>query len=305
MTILDFVLLAVSCLVIDQPPLCEPGGEFSFSSEKSRVAGVQYVQPVKQSTPMRIGQSLDVELTAQAALAWDEKTGTILYEKNAGVHRPVASLSKLLSALVIQETLSDTAVVEIPLEVQRIQRQGAHIKLPVGEHATVSDLLKSGLIASANDVFVTLAIATDGSEQAFTDHVNRFAQQQGFLNSRVSNATGLAGGLQYSTANDLKEIFRQVYADPLLRLYLSSNEGILHTREGSALHYETTNQLLGTYLPILAGKTGYTVEAGQNVAIMTQGKDGQEIGIIVLGSEARFQDAKVLTEWVWRNYTWQ
>jgi len=64
------------------------------------------------------------------------------------------------------------------------------------------------------------------------------------------------------------------------------------------------NKLLGTYFPVLAAKTGYTVAAGENLVVMTNGDEGQRIGAVVLGSEQRFYDMKVLVEWVWRNFEW-
>ena len=152
--------------------------------------------------------------------------------------------------------------------------------------------------------FVALAIAADSTEEAFAHHVNTYAQQQGFTNSRVHNATGLTGGEQYSTAYDLKEIFKTALKDPLLRTYLGTSHGVLRTVEGTSFAYKTTNQLIGTYLPVLAGKTGYTDEARENLIILTQGEKGKRIGVVVLGSSARFQDTKILTEWIWRNYEW-
>ncbi len=302
MTILDIVIVALGCLVTGQPKdVCMRIGD--TEQQESRVAGAQ--PATNPRLPVRTGQAIDVDLTAQSVLAWDEETGMILYEKNASEVRPIASLSKLLSALVVRSVLSPTALVEVPPQVRQAQRRGANVKLPVGEHVSVADLLAAGLTASANDALVTLAMATYGSEEAFVSRANTFAQQHGFLNTRVSNATGLMGGEQYSTAYDVKEIFRAVYRDSLLGSYLNSPRGVLRTQEGTTLGYQSTNKLIGTYLPILAGKTGYTSEAGQNLALMTEGEQGQRIGIIVLGSKARFQDAKVLVEWVRRNYRWE
>lgn len=303
MSILDLIVLAASCLLASQPvDLCSPIVQAAGTSSP-QVAGARASSEL--TVPQHTGASLDVVLTAQSALAWDVATGTILYEKNAVERRPVASLTKLLSALVVRDVLPPDSVVTIPPDVRRSQARGAHIKLPVGGHARVSGLLAAGLIASANDAFTALAVAAYGSEDVFAEHATSYAHEHGFRDTQMSNATGLTGGEQYSTATDLKNIFATAYTDPLLRSYLGSSEGTLHTDEGQSLHYTTTNELLGTYLPIYAGKTGYTVEAGQNVIIMTEGPQGQHVGIVVLGSDARFQEAKVLAEWLWRNYTWK
>jgi D-alanyl-D-alanine carboxypeptidase (penicillin-binding protein 5/6) len=267
------------------------------------VAGQQANQ-ASAITPTFTGNAVDVVLTAKAALAWDEQTGAILYEKNIDERRPVASLSKLASALLVRSTLPTTDVVEIPIAVRQTQLRGAHIRLPPGEHVTVYDLLAAGLIASANDAMTALAVEVAGDETRFAEQATAFAQKHGFTNTRVSNATGLDGGEQFSTARDIKGLFQMAYRDQTLRTLLVSRDGTLHTQENSRRNYESTNELLGTYFPVLAAKTGYTAAAGQNLVVMTYGDQGQRIGAVVLGSTDRFQDIKALVEWVKRNYTW-
>ncbi len=254
--------------------------------------------------PSFIGQSFDVVLTAEAALAWDETTGQVIYQKNADEKRPVASLSKILSALVVRSALPLDKTVLIPPEARAAQINGADIHLPIGQHASVLELLSAGLVASANDAMVTLAVATAGSEPSFVNIANDFAKKNGAYDTIISNATGLNGGEQHSTAKDIKTLFSLAYRDQVLRDLLVTDKGQLHTTEGKTVNYKSTNQLLGTYFPVLAAKTGFTNEAGENLAIMTYGQEGQRLGVIILGSRDRFQDAKVLVEWIWRNYQW-
>lgn len=257
-----------------------------------------------QGEPKFTGTSLDVVITAQSALVWDVATGKILYEKNADTRRPIASLTKLASVLVLRDVLPLTHVVPIPLSVRAVQRQGAHIRLPVGQHARVADLMAASLIPSANDAMVTLATAASGSEAEFVQEVNVKLPQHGIHNTKLSNATGLSGGEQYSTAADVRTLLSRVWQDEALQSYLSATSGTLRTQEGVVRTYKTTNELLGTYLPVVAAKTGYTREAGQNLALITQTDTGKRIGAVVLGSEERFQDMKILVEWIVRNYTW-
>lgn len=251
------------------------------------------------------GEASDVVLSAKEVMAWDYDTGKVLYARAAHERRPVASLGKVLAALTVLDTLADDQVVAIPPEVRAVQRQGADIGLPVGEHATVGELLRAGLVASANDALVTLAVAARGSEEAFVEAVNVKAAALGLTDTRLSNATGLTGGMQFSTAMDLRKILMRAYREPRLQPYFSAQTGTLVTREGRRLPYKTTNKLLGTYMPILAAKTGYTVEAGENLMVITRGPQGQRVGAIVLGSQDRFSDMKSLVEWLWRNYTWR
>lgn len=269
-------------------------------SATNAVAGITDTK----DTPTKTGDSIDVILSAKAALVWDEETGVILYEKNAHTKRPVASLSKLLTALVVRENMNLKSIVVIPDEVIIVQRKGVNIRLPVGDKVSVYDLLSAGLIASANDAMVSLAIAMSDTEDEFAATANKFAIKNGAFSTWTSNSTGLGGGEQYSTASDIKELFSLAYRDKIIRGLLASKQGTLTTQAGVSRNYKSTNQLHGTYFPVLAAKTGYTVEAGENLVVMTYGDKGQRIGAVVLGSEARFQDMKTLVEWVWRSYTW-
>ncbi|MDP3997171.1 MAG: hypothetical protein U1C49_03000 [Candidatus Andersenbacteria bacterium] len=262
-------------------------------------------EQIKTGGPEFTGEAVDVVLSAQAALVWDLTSGDILYQKNANTRRPIASLSKLLSALTIRRSLSLDDEVEISRSVLVAQRMGANISVPVGEHVRVDDLLAASMIASANDTIVALADAVAGSEDDFVQQANVLAPQLGANNTRLANATGLTGGEQYSTAFDVRRLLTLAYNDPVLGGYLARAGGTLTTREGTHRSYESTNKLLKTYVPILAAKTGYTVEAGENLAIITQGGSDQKIGAVILGSEDRFQDMKVLVEWIWRNYSWE
>lgn len=298
MTWLPTVLMAVSCLLAGAPTIsCSSGNAASQAAQRE----MKKQRPV----PVRTGESLDVILSAQAAVAWEVDSGELLYRKNETTSRPVASINKLLAALVIREALPVDRIIEIPPEVKKAQREGANIKLPVGEHASVGDLLAAGMIPSANDAMVALAVSADGSEEEFARHMNKYAVAHGLKDTVAANATGLNGGVQHSTALDVKKLLTLAYSDDFLRAFLNAPEGVLTTVEGSRREYKSTDKLLKTYLPIMAAKTGYTVQAGENLVIMTSGAQGQRIGAVILGSSDRFQDMKVLVEWIWRNYSWR
>lgn len=292
MTFFQAALLAASCAITAQDPAA---CVLTATSPPTVEAAVE---------PQKSGEATDVVLSAKAALVWDVESGKILYSKDANVRRPIASLSKLLSVLVIRDQLALSATVPIPPDVKFIQAKGAHIRLPVGQHASVQELLAASLIASANDAVVTLATATAGSEAAFVEQANQYAKTHHLPNTQLANATGLSGGDQFSTAEDVRKLLTRVYGDPHLAPLLGREKGTLTTLEGTRRVYLSTNELLGTYLPIDAAKTGYTAESGENIAIITHGASGQKIGAVVLGSNYRFQDMKVLVEWIWRNYSW-
>lgn len=295
-SIFHVLAAALSCAIVQQPVVsCIP---YALTPEPQG-------QEAQSHIPQKTGDSIDVALTANSALVWDVATDTILYDKQSTDERPIASINKLLSALTIRELIPNSnTVVPIPPEVKRIQAKGANIKLPVGEHASVRDLLEASLVPSANDAMAALAIAAKGSEDAFAQAATDFGARHGLFHTKLANATGLNGGDQYSTARDVQKMLMMAYQDPVLRPYLSQQKGSLITTEGTVRQFTSTDELIGTYMTILAGKTGYTLEAKENLAIITVGPKGQKIGAIILGSDARFQDTKTVVEWVIRNYTW-
>lgn len=301
MTIFELAILLAGCLGItgdiESCSVAQP--VHAAQSDAGQVAGV------KTPLPYKTGEAVDVELSAVSVVVWDVDSGETMYEKNAYEKRPIASLSKLLAALVVKEGMQLDQEVEITDVVKEAQAKGVDVSLPVGEHVTAGDLLAAGMIASANDAMVALAESYSGSEAAFAHDATIYAKSIGVNDTKLANATGLTGGEQFSTANDVRKMISAAYGDNDLRALLSSSNGTLLTREGTVRKYVTTNDLVKSYLPILAAKTGYTYEAGENLAVITRDDNGHKIGAVVLGSSDRFYDMKVLVEWVWRNFEWR
>ncbi len=292
-SVIQLSIAALGCVILQQPfQTCIP-----YALEPTVTAKV-----AERAIPKKTGPAIDVALTAQAALVWDLNTDT---EKEANTKRPVASLNKLISALAVRELLPNpNAIVVIPPEARKVQLQGANVKLPIGNHASVRQLLEASLVPSANDAIVSLAVAGSGSESEFVTYANTLAARKGLFDTKLANATGLQEGEQYSTAHDVMKMLTLAYADPLLKPFLSTQKASLTTSEGATREYISTDELLGTYLPILAAKTGYTLAAKENLAIITVGPKGQKIGAVILGSDSRFADMKTAVEYVIRNYTW-
>ncbi len=289
------LLIALTCM------LTNANGSWCEDPEQITTANVAGVQI---SAPTKTGPAMDLVTTAESVLAWDIESGQILYEKNSHQQRPIASVTKLLSALTVRECLDLSQVVVIPTEVRKAQQAGVDVKLVPGEHVLVSELLKAGLVPSANDAMIALAQACAGSENDFVNKMNIYALTHGMAETKATNATGLSGGDQYATATDVRKMLELAYADDVLRADLAASVGEITSVEGSKLKYKTTNELLGTYIPILAGKTGFTLEAKENLAVISQTNDRHTVGIVVLGSDQRFVDTKLVMEWIERNYSW-
>lgn len=292
--ILQGVATIIGCMILQQPiATCVPSGITQ--------------EPIQQSphnTPTKTGNAIDVDLTATSALVWDIATNTVLYERNADAERPIASLNKLVSTMAARSIIPPSMTITIPQDVIKAQHEGVGIKLVPGEHVSAADLYEASLIPSANDAMVSLAVAAKGSESAFVEYANNYAASHGLFNTILANSTGLQEGAQHSTARDVQHMLMNAYNDSFLRPFLSQQKGEITSLEGNTHTFVTTDKLLGTYLPILAAKTGYTLAAKENLAIITTGPKGQKIGAVILGSDDRFQDMKTVVEYVYRNYTW-
>lgn len=288
--IIEPIIVALSCWLSLTAPCAEP-----------TVAGAH------TATPTKTGESLDVVLTARAALAWDLETGKELYAKNADTQLPIASMTKLFTSLLTVDKLPAGTKVEVTAAAVSQQARGADVKLPQGHTVDADQLFAAALIPSANDATVALVDAAFGDEENFVTQAAPALQQLGFSQTKLANATGLQvpGVTQHSTAHEVQRALLQVYRHPRLAKYLAQARGTIVTDQGKAYNYFSTNDLLGTYLPIFAAKTGYTVEAKENVTLITETDAGQQIGLVLIGSDQRFQDAKILAEWVNRNYTWK
>jgi D-alanyl-D-alanine carboxypeptidase (penicillin-binding protein 5/6) len=294
-SVLQGIATIVGCMILQQP---------IATCVSSELPSNQNTPVVQQNIPKKTGIAVDVDLTAQAALVWDISTDTILYERNADSERPIASLNKLLSTVASRQLVTPNTIVTIPDVVIKAQHEGVGIKLKPNEHVSAGDLYEASLIPSANDAMISLAVAAKGSEKDFVAYSNNFAASHGLFHTLQANSTGLQEGVQYSTARDVSKMLMMAYNDSFLRPFLSQQKGEIVSNEGIKHTFITTDKLLGTYLPILAAKTGYTLAAKENLAIITIGPKNQKIGAVILGSEDRFQDMKTVVEYVYRNYTW-
>lgn len=242
---------------------------------------------------------IGAKISAKSALVIDADTGQILYDKNANTRRQIGSLTKLMTALVFIErnpTLSEEIIV--PEEALSAAREGSDIKLEKGEIFASRDLLEAFLIASANDAALSIALKEDGSEQDFVNLMNEKVLSLGLLNTHFANVTGFDSPENYSTAFDLVKIFKEAYKNDFIREVTKKKEGkIVSLNTGKRHFFKNTDSLIGSYLDIEAGKTGYTEEAGECLIILARSKERSFIAV-VLGSEDRFQDAKVLISFV-------
>lgn len=232
---------------------------------------------------------------ASAAILTDAESGHVLYEKNAHVRLPMASVTKMLTALVVR----DKAKMEDPVTVtpEAVAVGEMEMGLVAGQSYPVESLLWSLLVASANDSANALAQHVGGSVAGFVDMMNQKAKSIGAVESHFTNPHGLDEPEHYSTAYDLAVIGRQLLADPVLAQMVSCSR---HEMSWPGLPGPIVvvghNEFLARYPGASGIKTGYTADAGQCLAASAS-RDGKSLVAVVLNSQHRADDVSALFDY--------
>jgi len=240
-------------------------------------------------------------MSADAILAIDLETQTILYEKNSVSRVPIASLTKLMTAYLILEENDPNAVVTVSNKASAAT--GSRMGLYGGEEILVKNLLYGLFIESGNDAALALAEFNAGSEAAFIEKMNLTAEMLGMGNTHFANTTGLDSNNAYSTARDLAILSTHLLQDESVREIVKNSKATVTSQSGTEHTLINTNILLGQ-LGIKGLKTGTTASAGECLIAIADGPAGHEVVSIVLGSENRFIDTKILLDWIYRAYVW-
>lgn len=248
----------------------------------------------------------ETRITGDAAFVWDVKNQQALYAKNADAPLPLASLTKLMTALVGHELLEPTATVSIGTEAAR---QESASGLAVGatfDRQTLSDLV---LIASSNDGAYALAAAAgevlspERGPEAFVAAMNVRAEEMGLTNTRFLNPTGLdiskteAGA--YGSARDVAFLMEHILKnEPDILALTTDSAARIWSNNGDYVDAENTNFYIDEIPGLLGSKTGYTDLAGGNLTVAYEAGLGRPIVVVVLGSTqfARFTDVMELVD---------
>lgn len=229
-------------------------------------------------------------ITASGILVLDLRSGQAVYARGANERRPIASLTKLMTALVVAERHDLREWVTVPADVTG---EGHVVRLPPGERFTVGDLLKALLVDSANDAADTLARFHAGSTEEFVAEMNVRARELGLRDTSFANPMGFDDPDQWSTARDLGWLTSYVLRRPELRSRLSLRSGVIASREGTELAIAQTHMLLHESTPVVAGKTGTTIAAGECLdSIVKLGS--REYVVVILGSRDRYADMRLV-----------
>lgn len=239
-------------------------------------------------------------LVSQSALITNDKTGEILYQKNMNRVMPIASISKLMSAMVVLDAKldMDEPVTITEAEIDRLKGTGS--RLSIGTTLTRAQLLHLSLMSSENRATHALGRTYPGGMEAFVAEMNRKAQHLGMHSSRFYEPTGL-DYRNVSTASDLVKMVAAANKYPQIRRDSTSNYGSVYTSAGKMQNYKNSNALVrdGEW-DIELQKTGYIREAGRSMVVKTK-VGGQPVTIVLLNSPSsatRVNDARRIQSWM-------
>ena len=249
-----------------------------------------------------IGTKLDIK--AKSAILMEVNTGRILYEQSADQKLPPASITKIMSLLLIMEAIdSNKMSLEdvISASEHACSMGGSQIWLETGETMTVDDLLKAAVIASANDATVALGEYIAGSEEAFVAQMNARAKELGMTNTNFVNATGLDADGHVSSAHDVAIMSAELIKHDLIKKYSTVWMDTLRDGESELVN---TNKLVRFYDGTTGLKTGTTSGAGYCLSATAERNGLELVAVIMSGdtSAERFNGAKKLLDYGFANY---
>ena len=299
---LFFTLLraAVNFTVPDWPVLEQPLYMSSHMPLASRIFNSDKDAPVKKDI-----LSLGPRLSAQSAIVVDADSGAVLFDKNSTAVRPLASLSKLMAALVFLEAKPNLS--QVVAMAADDEREGGRAYIKPNESATLENYLKASLLGSANNATIVLSRSAGATSEEFIKKMNQKAQDLGMKDTIFFDPTGLATG-NVSSSRDMAKLLRAASANAKLRQMTATRQAVISLSDGTERPILNTDYLLGSIVNIVLGKTGYLDEALYNFAAIAKLRNNHEVYLVVLGaesSEARFQDAKNLAVWAQGTYEWK
>lgn len=262
----------------------------------STVAGIQ-----KYNTPPFSANLTPPETSARAILIKDLLTDTNLYQKDATLALPIASTTKIMTALVASEYFSPNSELKVNLASTI---PGSKVGLLSGEDLTFRSLLYGMLLNSGNDAAYTISENYPGGLLGFVSAMNKKVLDLGLKNTHFENPAGFDSPRHYSSASDLAKITQEALKDTQLsRIFATKQTEIVSVDKKYQHNLVNLNKLLSEVVGVLGVKTGYTQEAKENLVTLVE-RDGHRVLLIVLGSEDRFGETKKLIDWTFANFTW-
>ncbi|KKQ18241.1 MAG: Serine-type D-Ala-D-Ala carboxypeptidase [Berkelbacteria bacterium GW2011_GWA1_36_9] len=295
-------------------------GQGVYASEKSvkwSVAGVKTELPQlnKESLakpPQKRPDSKDPNINSKAAILIDVESFKTLYQENSDLKVPIASTTKIMTALVVLEDYPDKMNDIVSLTGEMVNVEGSDAQLRSSEKISVENLLKGALIVSGNDAAYSLASYLGGKDQ-FVNKMNEKAKYLGLNDTSYKDPAGL-NDEGYSSANNLAILGAYALRNNTFADIVKTPEVTVVSSDGAVVHdFKSSNRMLRTeeqyYYPFAIGiKTGFTLEAGHCLVSAAE-KDGHRLVAVVLNTNentvtASAKESRKLLDWGFNNWVW-
>ncbi|MBU1292070.1 serine hydrolase [Patescibacteria group bacterium] len=247
--------------------------------------------------PIRNWEIEDPQIDAKAAIIFNLDRNKILYQKETDRILPIASLTKIMTALIVLENLDLERVVTV--SEKALTAYGTIGGLRVNEKLTVKDLLHVLLMESSNDAAIVLAEEVElNTGQLFVNLMNQKVDQLELTSTRFSDPSGYKS-TNISTVKEIIELVKYSFNQPIVWQIMKTPEINI-----SDHHWVNTDELLNRLPNIIGGKTGYTLEAQGCLIIVFEQSKAEKLITVVLGAQQRFLETEKLINWVERAYQW-
>jgi len=246
-----------------------------------------------------------IDIDSNSVIAFDTETDFVLYSKSSNEKMPIASISKIMTALIVLENseLGDSVFIT----ENAFQTEGRKDGLSVGEEITVENLMKIMIVGSNNIAATAFAEHIGGSVDGFVDIMNQKSEILGLKDTAFYNPTGLdQKNMNISTAFDIAQLVDYSLEIPFIWEYSKMQNVVVSSVDGRLIHkVKNTNLLLGKMENIIGGKTGFTDKAGEClVLILNELETNRKVITVVLNANDRFFQTERLGNWIFDSYEW-
>ncbi len=280
-----FVSLVMACVMLVSVCVFADGIWYTAEEEKA----------------LETGTGAFPTLSCESYVTMDLKTGEVLYSKNENTSLPMASTTKMMTALIVVEREDLDRIVTVDEKSCGIE--GSSVNLYKGEKISIRDLLYALMLESANDAAVCLARSVSGSVEEFATLMNEKAKELGMTGSNFVNPHGLEDPEHYSTALDLALLWQHAMKNETLRQIVSTKNYKIELENGEGYRFLSNhNKLLKSYDSCIGGKTGFTKKAGRCLVSVCE-KDSVEIITVTLNDPNDWEDHKNLFEYAISQYS--
>ena len=246
------------------------------------------------SCPAAADTHASLDVSAQSAILMEAMSGEVIYQKNADLHLPMASTTKIMTALVAIDKMPLDTVIEVSPAAVGIE--GSSVYLFAGERLTLEELLYAMLLESANDAATAIAVAISGSVEDFAVLMNQKAEDLGLTDTHFTNPHGLDHEEHYTTARELGLIAAEVLRCPELQTITSTRQkNISHNGSGGIRLLINHNKLLRSYEGCIGLKTGFTKRSGRCLVSAAE-RDGVTLIAVTLNAPNDWNDHEAMLD---------